>query len=46
MPSRDGTAGNSRECGNFGVACLPADQRGRRRVAKSCDIGAIEGIHP
>ena len=46
MPSRDGTAGTSRERVNFGAACLPADQRGRRRVGKSCDIGGIEGIHP
>jgi hypothetical protein len=28
------------------AACLPADQRGRRRAGKSCDIGAIEGTHP
>ena len=28
------------------AACLPTDQRGRRRAGKSCDIGAIEGTHP
>jgi hypothetical protein len=28
------------------AACLPTDQRGRRRVGKACDIGAIEGTHP
>jgi hypothetical protein len=27
-------------------ACLPTDQRGRRRTAKGCDIGAIEGTRP
>jgi len=27
------------------VACLPADQLGRRRNAKGCDIGAVEGTH-
>ncbi|HEY7540249.1 MAG TPA: choice-of-anchor Q domain-containing protein [Methylomirabilota bacterium] len=27
-------------------ACLPADQRGRRRTARGCDIGAIEGTRP
>jgi hypothetical protein len=25
------------------VACLPADQLGRRRNGKGCDIGAVEG---
>lgn len=28
------------------AACLPTDQRGRKRNAKGCDIGAIEGTHP
>jgi hypothetical protein len=27
------------------VACLPADQLGRRRNGKGCDIGAVEGTH-
>jgi predicted outer membrane repeat protein len=27
-------------------ACLPTDQRGHRRTAKGCDIGAIEGTRP
>ena len=27
-------------------ACLPFDQRGHRRTAKGCDIGAIEGTRP
>src|SRR5262249_53113897 len=28
------------------AACLPTDQRGRKRSGASCDIGAIEGTHP
>jgi hypothetical protein len=27
-------------------ACLPTDQRGHKRTAKGCDIGAIEGTRP
>jgi len=28
------------------AACLPTDQRGHKRTAKGCDIGAIEGVRP
>ena len=28
------------------AGCLPTDQRGHRRNAKGCDIGAIEGVRP
>ena len=27
-------------------ACLPTDQRGHKRTARGCDIGAIEGTRP